>query len=73
MEKNSIIKQTSTINRFEIVPDTLKKLIAQDLGLDESSITIQFCIEEVGGDPLDRYPGTNTVTKIVVTETKKIK
>ena len=32
---------------------------------------ISFKIEEVGGDPMDRYPGTDTVTGVTVSAEKE--
>lgn len=66
----SILKAKTT--KYEFSPDEIKKLIAQDMNIPEVAITINFRIQEVNGDVLDRYRGVDTVTKIEVTidETK---
>lgn len=55
---------------YEIAPDAVKQLIAKDLIVPPETIDVHYVIQEVGGDPLDRYPGTPTVTKIRVTVKK---
>lgn len=52
---------------YSFSPGEIKKLIAKDLGVDESKVTVRYVIEEVDGDPMDRYPGIDTVVSIEVT------
>jgi len=52
---------------YEFTPDDLKELITNDLYEDVANVTVEYVIQEVGGDPMDRYPGTKQVTKIRVT------
>jgi len=59
----------SKVSSYEFAPDDIKLLIAKDLEVDIGSIKVDFVIQKVGGDPLDRYPGTDTVTKIRVSVT----
>ena len=52
--------------------DEVKKLIADNLNKKVEAVSVEYVIREVGGDQMDRYPGTPTVTEIKVTidETK---
>jgi hypothetical protein len=52
---------------YEFCLDDLKKLIAQELCVDERTIHVEFVIEEVGEDPMDRFPGHKQVTSARVT------
>lgn len=52
---------------YEFTPEDLRALIANDLYEDKCDITVEYVIQEVGGDPMDRYSGTKQVTKIKVT------
>ncbi len=61
----SILKSKTITHEFS--PDEISKLIAADLGVNPKSITVDFVIQEVGGDYMDRYGGIPTVTKIEVT------
>ena len=63
----SILKKKETIVSYELKPEQIKSLIANDLGVDESKIDVNFIIREVGGDYFDRFPGTPTLTEIKVT------
>lgn len=53
-------------SEYEFSPDDIKTLIAQDLNVPVDTVTVDYVIQEVGGDPMDRFPGTDTVTKIRV-------
>jgi hypothetical protein len=44
----------------------MKMLIALDLGVASDKVTVDYVIEEVGADPMDRYRRTDKVTKIRV-------
>lgn len=59
------LKSKRTEYSFSLVE--IKKLIAKDLEVDESKISVRYAIREAGGDPMDRFPGTPTVTSIDVT------
>jgi hypothetical protein len=52
---------------YEFSPEEMKFLIAADLKVSPERVSVQYVITEVGGDPLDRYRGTDQVTKIRVT------
>ncbi len=45
----------------------VKNLFASKLNVPVAAISVEYIIQEVGGDPLDRYPGHNEVTGIRVT------
>ena len=52
---------------YECTLEAIKDMIADRLDVDVKNVTVDYVIQEVGGDPLDRYPGRNEVTKICVT------
>lgn len=56
---------------YEFTPEDIKKLIAQELKIDPKKVDVQYRIEEVGGDPMDRYPGHDEVVAINVTVNDK--
>lgn len=64
-----ILKSVNTT--YEFTPDDIKDLIAKELGKDRDTITVDFVIQEVGGDFMDRFRGVDTVTKINVTVKNK--
>lgn len=66
--KNPKTKRTTT---YTLKPNDIAKLIAADLQVPESEIEVEYVIQEVGGDLMDRYPGHNEVTKIRVTHNSK--
>jgi len=57
----------SKTTEYSFSPTEIKKLIAKDPEVDESKISVRYVIREVGGDPMDRFPGTPTVVSIDVT------
>ena len=57
---------TAKTTEYEVTPEEIAKLIAKDLNKPVEKVRVEFVIGEVGGDPMDRYPGTKTVTKIRV-------
>lgn len=59
----------SKVSSYEFTPDDIKLLIAKDLEVDPAKVQVSYVIQEVGGDPMDRYRGTDTVTKIRVSVT----
>ena len=65
----SILK--SKVSTFEYDLRSMESLIAADLKIPVTDIKVTYVIEEVGGDPMDRFRGTDTVTKVRVTVTNK--
>ena len=59
----------SKVSSYEFSPDDIKLLIAKDLDVPVEKINVEFVIQEVGGDPMDRYPGVKKVTGIRVSVT----
>jgi hypothetical protein len=59
-----ILKASTSTYEFSL--DDLRALIAADLSVPTSSVTVEYVIQEVGQDPMDRYPGHKQVTKIKV-------
>jgi len=49
----------------------IKGLIAEKLQVPLQYVSVHYRIQEVGMDPLDRFPGTKEVTEINVTVTSK--
>lgn len=67
---------SSTIQTLEYAPEEIAKLISNELiasgqAKKEDTITVSYRIQEIGGDHMDRYRGTDTVTKIIVKIEKK--
>lgn len=58
--------KTTTSTTVEYTVDEFIALIREKI-FDGKEIKLAFKIEEVGGDPLDLYPGTDTVTQVQVT------
>ena len=59
----------SNVTKYEVSLDAVQDLIAKDLGVQKDLVSVRYVIEEVGGDPLDRYRGTDQVTRLEVTVT----
>jgi hypothetical protein len=57
----------SKILTYEFGLDEMKALIAEDLKVNADRIDVTYVIQEVGGDPMDRFPGRDQVTKVRVT------
>lgn len=57
------------VSTYEFDLDAIKTLIAADLEVDPRKVEVTYHIQNVGGDAMDRFPGTPTVTKIQVTVT----
>lgn len=57
----------SNVSMYEFNLYELQSLIADDLGVADEAVTVEYVIEEVGGDPMDRFRGIDKVTKIRVT------
>jgi hypothetical protein len=62
-----------TKTEYTLTPEEVCNIIAEKLGLPEDETNVRFVIREVGGDPMDRFPGTPTVVEISVTHEKKLK
>lgn len=60
-----VMKAKTATYEFDL--NEIKELIAADLDVPESAVSVEYVIQEVGGDPMDRYPGTKQVTKVRVT------
>jgi hypothetical protein len=57
----------SKVLTYEFGLDEMKALIAEDLKVNADRIDVTYVIQEVGGDPMDRFPGHNQDTKVRVT------
>lgn len=57
----------SSQSTYECTLGDAKEMFAEKLGVDVSTISVHYVIEEVDADPLDRFPGRNDVTKIRIT------
>ena len=57
----------SKVLTYEFGLDEMKALIAQDLRVNVDRVTVEYVIQEVGGDPMDRFPGHKQVTGVRVT------
>ena len=62
-----VLKSKVAIYEFSL--DDMKILIANDLNISADTVQVTYVMEEVGGDPMDRFPGVPTVTKVRVTVT----
>jgi hypothetical protein len=58
---------TSNKKTYAYSLDEVRKLIASDIDVPGEFVTVEYVIREVGGDPMDRYPGTNEVIEVKVT------
>jgi hypothetical protein len=61
----------SKVSSYEFGLDDIKELIARDLSVPTECVSVDYVIEEVGGDPMDRFLGVDKVTKIRVSVTNK--
>jgi hypothetical protein len=59
----AMIKTTTTV---EYPVGEFKSMVAELMFAGKRNIKVEFLIQEVGGDPLDRFPGHNEVTKVRV-------
>jgi hypothetical protein len=57
----------SKVLTYEFGLDEMKALIAEDLKVHVNRVDVTYVIQEVGGDPMDRFPGRDQVTKVRVT------
>ena len=67
--KDDIAAVKSSSVQYTVSPIAIQQLIAQDLNVPPHKVKVNYVIEEVGGDPMDRFPGHKEVTKIQVTIT----
>jgi hypothetical protein len=65
-EHNMAGKLISNKTTYEFSLADIKTLIADELGVIAVKVHVEYVIEECGGDPMDRFPGVDTVTKIRV-------
>ncbi len=70
-----VTETTFTLSLEEVQKILTEKLIEDKLIDKDSSCNIRYILEEVGGDPMDRYPGSKEVTKVTITSktTSKLK
>lgn len=62
----AILKASKQIYEFTL--DDMKALIASDLGVPASSVSVNYVEGDVGlGDPMDRYPAPRGIVGITVT------
>lgn len=64
-------ENSATVVTYDVTLEQMKNLIARDLNVSSDDITVNYVVEEIGGDFMDRFPGTKQVTKIKVTYKKK--
>lgn len=57
----------SKVSIYEFALEDMKKLIAADLEIPVAFIDVEYVIREVGGDPMDRFPGHDQVVGVRVT------
>jgi hypothetical protein len=57
----------SKVLTYEFGLDEMKALIAADLKVHVDRVDVTYVIQEVGGDHMDRFRGTDQVTKVRVT------
>lgn len=57
----------SKVMTYEFALYEMKVLIAADLGVAVDRVDVEYVIQEVGGDPMDRFLGHKQVTGVRVT------
>jgi hypothetical protein len=57
---------SSTTTTVEYPVGEFKSMVAELMFAGKRNIKVEFVIQEVGGDPLDRFPGRDEVTKVRV-------
>lgn len=62
----------SRVSIYEFSLEDVKHLICTDLNVSPNSVTVEYVIQEVGGDPMDRFPGHKQVTGVRVTVTNQV-
>lgn len=61
------MKLVESKRMYEFDLDTVRNMFAEAVEAKPEQITVEYAIREVGGDPMDRYPGTLTVVAVNVT------
>lgn len=56
--------KTTIQTNLEFTVEEINQIIAKHIGVD--SVRVSYVIEEVGGDYMGMYPGTDEVTKVKV-------
>jgi hypothetical protein len=56
----------SVCTTYEFTLEAMQALIANDINQPVEKVDVEYVIEEVGADPMDRYPGVKRVTLIRV-------
>ncbi len=64
------MKKASQVT-YTLSPDEIKEILTDYLEVRGKNVDVRFHIEERGGDPMDRYPGTPTVIEVNVTVKEK--
>ena len=59
------VKSKKTIYEFDL--SEVKSMFAKELEVPEKRISVDYVIQEIGGDCMDRFPGVKVVTKVSVT------
>jgi len=56
---------------YEFSLEEMKNLFSATLQVPVENLSVSYVMQEVGGDPTDRFRGTDEVTKIEVTVDNK--
>jgi hypothetical protein len=64
------MKKSSQVT-YTLSPNEIKEILTDYLEVRGKNVDVRFHIEERGGDPMDRYPGTPTVIEVNVTVKEK--
>jgi hypothetical protein len=64
------MKKASQVT-YTLSPNEIKEILTDYLEVRGKNVDVRFHIEERGGDPMDRYPGTPTVIEVNVTVKEK--
>lgn len=64
------MKKASQIT-YTLSPDEIKEILTDYLEVRGKDVNVRFNIQERGGDPMDRFPGTPTVVEVNVTVKEK--
>ena len=66
----TVIKYHELTWTYDVSLDAMKELIAKDLGVPVSEVSVEYVIGDIGpGDPMDRYPAPRGVTGVKVHHT----
>ena len=60
------MKKASQVT-YTLTPDEIREILIDYLECRGKKVDVQYRIEERGGDPMDRFPGTPTVISVNVT------